>query len=205
MSEDENTQDTETDESQEPQQSEREALEIRAKQLGLSFHPNISDDKLKERVNAKLSEGDTNTGAKDESDEKQEETAEAQKAGEAQASKQSERLRLKKEATKLHRVRITCMDPNKREWDGEVFCAGNSVVGSVKRMVPFDVEWHVEDILLKQIRQKKCQIFQTVTNDRGQKTRRGKLINAFSVEILPPLTEKELQQLKQRQLMANGQ
>jgi hypothetical protein len=38
----------------------------------------------------------------------------------------------------------------------------------------------------------------------GQEVNRYKLVNEFSIEVLPPLTETELEELKQRQAMASG-
>ena len=40
------------------------------------------------------------------------------------------RQRLKLEANQLWRVRIACMNPNRRDHDGEIFTAGNG--GSIK-------------------------------------------------------------------------
>ena len=170
--------------------TELDALKERADLLGISYHPSIGLDKLREKVNAAVtSEGDGKT------------------EDEGKASNMSEtstRSQKRKDAAELVRVRITCMNPNKREWEGELFTAGNRVVGTFKKMVPFDVEWHVPRIILNMIQSRKCQVFHTVTDGRGNKTRKGKLIKEYSVEVLPSLTEKELKELAQRQAMARG-
>jgi hypothetical protein len=66
------------------------------------------------------------------------------------------------------------------------------------------VEWHVPRIIFNQLRDRQCQIFTTKKTVRGGTQREGKLIREFSVVELPPLTEKELKELGQRQAMAAG-
>ena len=99
------------------------------------------------------------------------------------------------------------MNPAKKEWEGEIFTVSNNAVGTVKRYVPFNTEdgWHVEHILLEQLRERQCQIFVTEKDSRGNKVRKGKLIREFAIEVLDPLTKEELAELAQRQAMARGQ
>lgn len=174
----------------EPTQDELSVLKARADQLGISYHPSIGLEKLREKVNAALSK----SAASEEAAPAPEKESEAER-----------RSRLKREALKLIRVRITCMNPQKRAWEGEIFTAGNGVIGTVKKYVPFDIEWHVPKIILDQIQARQCQIFQNYRDERGRSIKRGKLIKEFNVEILPPLSEKELAELARRQAMARGQ
>ena len=44
-----------------------------------------------------------------------------------------------------------------------------------------------------------CQIFVSASLPNGEKTRKGKLIKEFNIEILPPLTEQELKDLAKEQ------
>lgn len=187
--------------------SELEQLKTRANQLGISYHPNIGADTLRERINEKLADkteaADKQSGLVD-----KEPSTVAEGKVDAESKRSAEvkrRLALRKDAAKLIRVRITCMNPNKREWEGEIFSVSNSVVGTFKKYVPYDVEYHVPNFILKQIRQRQCQTFVTSTDSKGRKSRKGKLIKEFGVEELTPLTEKELVELRQRQAMARGQ
>lgn len=173
----------------EVQETEREALERQAAQMGLKYHPSISDDKLRERV-AEAREGSG-------SDTKDTEDKPVSASGKAKAGRN--------EALALVRVRITCMNPNKKEMEGEIFCTGNSELGTVKKFVPFETEWHVPRIILNMIKRRQYQTFVTKKTPNGGKVKTGKLVREFAVEELPPLTEKELAELKQRQLMAAGQ
>ena len=58
------------------------------------------------------------------------------------------------EATKLVRVIITPMDSTKRDYQGDVFSAGNAVVPTMTKYIPFGVEWHVPQIILKKKKKK---------------------------------------------------
>lgn len=178
--------------------AELENLKSRAEKLGVKFHPSISAEKLREKIKAAQSEGEGSVG----------EQPEVKSAtGTNEESPAAKKLRMKREALKLVRVRITCMNPAKKEWEGEIITVANNAVGTVKRYVPFNTEdgWHVEHILLEQLRERQCQIFVTEKDSRGNKVRKGKLIREFAIEVLDPLTEEELAELAQRQAMAKGQ
>lgn len=109
--------------------------------------------------------------------------------------------RLKNEALKLVRIRLTCMNPAKKELHGEIFTVGNSAVGSITKFVPFEAEdgYHVPHILFQQLQQRQCQIFYNEKSKNGVTVRRGKLIREFAIEVLPDLTEEELAELAARQ------
>lgn len=186
----------ELDEAAQLAAAELENLKVRADKLGVKFHPSISADKLREKIKAAQAEGEGQAG----SDEPKVAT------GTDEESAAAKKLRLKREGLKLVRVRITCMNPTKKEWEGEIFTVSNNAVGTVKRYVPYNVEegWHVEQILLNQLRERQCQIFVTEKDSRGNKIRKGKLIREFAIEVLDPLTEEELADLAQRQAMAKG-
>lgn len=176
-----------------PAVDELATLKARADMLGVKYHSSISLEKLREKVNA-ATVSTTPT----------EEAPVVQEA--AEESLAERRARKRREANELIRVRVTCMNPAKKEWEGELFTAGNSLVGSFTKYVPFDNDegWHVPRIILNQIQQRQCQIFQSVRDDRGNVTRKGKLIKEFAVEILPKLTAEELADLAQRQAMSKS-
>ena len=199
MSEEQLNQDNqELDEAAQLAAAELENLKIRAEKLGVKFHPSISADKLRDKIKAAQAECEGSVG-------EQPEVKSATVA--VEESPAAKKLRLKREGLKLVRVRITCMNPTKKEWEGEIFTVSNNAVGTVKRYVPYNAEdgWHVEQILLNQLRERQCQIFTTDKDSRGNKIRKGKLIREFAIEVLEPLTEEELHDLAQRQAMAKGQ
>jgi hypothetical protein len=172
-------------------QDELTTLKARADMLGVSYHPSIGLEKLREKVNAAIN----GTPAEP-----------ALVAAPAVETENQRRTRLKRDAMELVRIRVMCMNPAKAEWEGEIFTVGNSAVGSVTKFVPFNADdgWHVPRILLTQLQERQCQVFTTVTDSRGNKTRKGKLIKEFAIEILAPLTPEELRDLAQRQAMAKA-
>ena len=174
-------------------QDELTTLKARADLLGVTYHPSIGLEKLREKINAATSDEAV-----------QEPVQIAPQANEETLNQK--RARLKKEALELVRIRVTCMNPAKAEWEGEIFTAGNSGVGSITKFVPFnaDAGWHVPRIIYQQLADRQCQIFVTVTDSRGNKSRKGKLIREFAIEVLPNLTPAELHELAQRQAMAKA-
>ena len=170
---------------------ELERLKAKAELLCVKYHPSISFDKLQAKIAEHLreseSKGETN---------KEEDVEDLN----------VKRARLRAEAMKLVRGNITCMNPFKREWDSEIITVGNSYVGSVKRCVPFNTPdgWHIEQILLNAMRERQCQIFVNEKAPNGQLIRKGKLIKEFAIEVLPPLTKEELEDLARKQAMAGG-
>lgn len=172
---------------------ELELLKQRADQLGIKYHPSIGLDTLRDKVNAALKTETSETNP------------EPEVAPELTAAQiEAKRIReLKAKANELVRIRVTCMNPAKKDWPGEIFTAGNSVVGTFRKMVPFEAEWHVPRIILNMMQERKYQSFYKVKTPKGEVTR-NKLVKEFAIEILPPLTPKELKELAQRQAMANG-
>jgi hypothetical protein len=175
-------------------QDELTTLKARADLLGITYHPSIGLEKLREKINAATSDEATQTNAGKEDAKPQEENVNQRRA------------RLKREAMELIRIRLTCMNPAKAEWEGEIISAGNSAVGTVTKFVPFNADegWHVPRIIYTQLAERQCQVFTTVTDGRGNKSRKGKLIREFAIEILPNLTKEELHELAQRQAMSKA-
>jgi hypothetical protein len=183
-------------------QDELTVLKGRADTLGISYHPSIGLDKLREKVIAAM-EGKAPTpeltGVSEASKYAAAATPRAVVA--APETDNEKRVRLKRQATMLVRVRVTCMNPAKKEWDGEIFTAGNASIGSVKKYVPFNADdgWHVPNIILQVMQDRQCQVFITAVDSRGNKVRRGKLIKEFAIEVMPQLTTEELEELAARQ------
>lgn len=174
-------------------QDELTTLKARADLLGISYHPSIGLEKLREKINSANS------------DEAAPAPVQAAVAANEETANER-RIRLKKQALELVRIRVTCMNPAKAEWEGEIITAGNSAVGSITKFIPFnaDAGWHVPRIIYTQLAERQCQIFVTTTDSRGNKSRKGKLIREFAIEVLPPLTKEEIHELAQRQAMAKA-
>lgn len=178
--------------------SERlEEMKAYASEHGIKFHPSIGEEALEEKIRSfEDAENQEQKGT-------EQEAAPADKKSE---SKMPDRREMKKEQLKLVRVRITCMNPTKKEWEGEIVTVSNALVGTVKKYIPFNAEdgWHVPQILLNFLKEREYQHFYIVKDDRGNKVPRGKNMKEFAIEVLPPLTKKELEDLANRQAMAGG-
>lgn len=175
-------------------------LKQRADLMKIPYHPSIGLEKLREKVNKAIE-----NQAPD--DDGEEEVKEEKKAGKAKKeSEHDERVRLRNEAMRLVRIRLTCMNPMKKEWNGEIFSVGNNAVGTIKKFVPFNAEegWHVPHILYEMLRDRQCQVFSTGRTKNGVQFRQSKLIKEFAIEVLEPLSEEELHDLAQRQAMAKS-
>ena len=168
-------------------QDEKANLKKRADLMGITYHPSIGLTKLRDKVNAVL-EAASNEEATSIEEKKPE-------------SENAIRIRLRKEAHALKRVQITCMNPAKKEWNGELFTVGNSVVGTVTHYVPFNAEdgWHLPSIVVQAMDDRMCQVFSVTTDSRGNKGRSGKLIKEFAIQDLPALTELDISKLAARQ------
>lgn len=172
--------------------TELDTLKERATKMGITFHPSIGLDKLKEKVNGAL--------ASDTPENPVEELTGAP-TGTKEETRNQRNNRLKKEAKKLIRVNIVNMNPAKKDWEGETFTTGNNLVGTIKRFVPFNTDngWHIEQMLYNMLKERKCQVFHAKKDNRGREEKVGKLINEFAIEVLPPLTQRELDELAKRQ------
>ena len=92
-------------------------LKARADLIGVSYHPSIGVDKLREKVNAALAGKILPLEA----------STPPTLAQVAQESEGERLFRLRNEQLALVRIRLACMNPNKAEWDGEIFTVGNSL------------------------------------------------------------------------------
>lgn len=175
-------------------EAELASLKTRADLLGVKFHPSISVEKLREKLNAALV---TVAPVPDEP---------VVVAAVPEETLVQRRFRKKREANTLVRIRVTCMNPAKKDWAGEIFTSGNSLVGAFTKFVPFNADegWHVPNIIVEQIKERQCQIFVPVKDARGNTTRKGKMIKEFAIEVMPDLTPEELAELARRQALSKA-
>lgn len=166
----------------------REELINKAKMLGIKHHHALGTDKLRELINTSMEESPAPMAVKE------------------TVGKLSSKYKLikHKEARKLVRMLITCMNPNMKEHKGAIFTVSNSFIGDVSKYVEFDEPWHVPVVIYKHIKARKLQVFKTVKGKNGQDTKVGKLINEYAVTLLDPLTAEELQELALEQSAAHS-
>lgn len=188
-------QDTNTQ--QEP--TELDLLKMRADAIGVTYSNNIGVDTLKERIAAKLN--DTIKTQPSDTDEPNAFLSSPEvPEGSAPVKKLSLRQHLINENMKLVRCRITCMDPKKKDLGGEILTVANEYLGTVKKFVPFgeatEDGFHVPYCLYKFLEGRKfLQIRTTKDKKTGHINVSEQWVREFSLEVLPQLTQKELNQL----------
>lgn len=164
-------------------------LKAQADELTIAYHPAIGADKLQAKIAATIIAN----------------AAPPEPVEEVKPFVESPaviKARLRKDAMRLVRVIVNCMNPAKLAVEAEYLTAGNSVIGSVTRLVPFNLEegTHIEHILYEQLRDRMCQTFRIV-KDRatGVETSKTIMIKEFNIIMLPQLTHEELKELARRQ------
>ncbi len=106
--------------------------------------------------------------------------------------KARQRQAARQKATKLVRVNITAFAPFEKQLKGAYFDVGNSVVGNIRRFIPFDTDWHVEAMMIDHIKDRK---YRTKKEWKDPITRKPMYENifhrAFGVMVLDDLTKEE--------------
>lgn len=198
-------------------EAQLEQLKARAKMMGVPYGPNIKLETLQKKIAAALSD----TPAEVDEDEPEDE-GEAAVVGAATAAavvdpmanmtpiqrEMHERNLVRMEALKLVRIRISCLDPAKKDLQGDFFSVGNDLIGAIKRFIPFNAEseegTHVEEILFQFLKAKRFNQTRTVKRD-GKELIINKMVPEFAIEVLPQLTPLELERLRLAQAAAAGQ
>ena len=123
--------------------------------------------------------------------------------------KRTLRQYLLQEEMKLVRLRITNLDPKKKDLPGEIITVANDYIGSVKKFVPFgevtEGGWHVPYCIYRELESRKFLNIRTIRDRRtGQISVETSWAREFALEILPTLTQEELTQLGTAQLAAGS-
>jgi len=192
-------------------------LKERARLLGIRFSPSIKAETLRDRINAALTDEPAEAAAKVE-----EPAAPAEAAAKVEepaapaaplsplAQKAALRKKLIKEEMKLVRLRITNMNPHKKDLHGEIFTVANKYLGIVKKYVPYgeatDEGYHVPYIIYRQLKDRKFLQIKTRKDPKntGQILVDQRWVNEFAIEVLPQLTAAELAELKALQMASAG-
>ncbi|AMD43407.1 hypothetical protein ZC03_020 [Pseudomonas phage ZC03] len=167
-------------------------LKRRATQLGISYSNNIGLETLRERV-AKAMEGNKDT----------EEPVKKSEAPAAETPAGPTRNELRKEAEKLIRIRYTNMNPLKKDVPGEFFTVANSVIGTIRKYVPYGAAsengWHVPNAIYKMMKRRTFTVTATKRDAQGRPYQTKVERKEFAIEVLPPLTKEELEKLAKDQ------
>lgn len=194
-----------TDEPEAPKMDELAYLKQRATLMGITFSNNIGVDALRQKIDAKLNGEAEQTQIIEDEEEALPETAPQKLAKPAQTLRQ----RLLQDNMRLVRVRITNLDPKKKDLPGEIIAVANRYIGTVRKFVPYgevtEGGYHIPYVIFKLLKKRKFLNIRTRKNPNG----RGDIVEhnyvpEFAIEELPPLTEAELNRLAQAQIAAGS-
>ncbi len=192
------------------QPDELSLVKTRAKLMGVQFSNNIGLEPLKAKIaehqkgDAKKAELENAQAAFDE----QEEAAAKAKRVNVKTKSMNLRAYLQKEKMRLVRLRITNLDPKKKDLPGEILTTGNEFLGTVRKFVPFgeptDDGFHVPYCLYEMMRDRKFLSIKTRKDRKGQLVVEQQWVREFALEVLPALTETELATLQTAQLASGS-
>lgn len=111
---------------------------------------------------------------------------------------------IRAQALRLVRVKIQNLDPNDSALSGAIISLQNKYTGKVAKYVPFGEEsengYHIPWMMYEHLKQWKFPLRKEVKGGRfGVKTYKTVMVPKFNVELLPPLTVEELQELAKHQ------
>jgi hypothetical protein len=202
-------------------------LKQRADLMGIKYHPNIGIDALRDKVNTLLATAEPS----ELSTVPVTENPDAITSGnpviklpesftEAELStlpiytvdpNETDSQRMSRERKELHslvRVQITCMNPDKKDWKGEIITVGNSTMGDITKFIPYNVSdehgYHIPKLFLSVLQERKYTQHYTEKTSDGRKVNKQKQAAEFSVMILPPLSPDDLQALKNQQAISRS-
>ena len=179
-------------------------LKARADLMDINYHPNIGLDKLRAKVKIKMA-GETAIAEPIEGVSVAPILTDVTYMTHAEFLVEQKNV-ARKSVNRLVRCNVSCMNPDKSEWPGEIISVGSSKLGTFKKFVQFnsDAGYHIPHIIYEAIKERKYTTYTTVIGKLGQKVRKGKLANEFNIQVLPPLTEVEREELKQQQALAGS-
>ena len=196
----------------------RKELLARCELMGLSVHPNAKNDTIAAKIAAHLKadpvkpEGEapkaevTSVEVKTVVDDGVITEAKASdNDGRNPPALTKEQLPLTKSekdvhpSKRLHRVIITCNDPQKADQSGDIISVSNGVVGNIRFYFHFNKPWHVPEIILDTLKESKLFLHASRKDGREIITRE---VPRYNIQVLPPLTEKERHRINDKQTAA---
>ena len=173
----------------EPVQDELASLKARADRLGITYSNNIGIETLREKINSKIQPTE------------QESTK--------TTSFNDIRKQVYKDAMKLIRCKIVCLNPSKQDLNGEIFTVANSVIGKVSVYVPYTSpaadSWHLPNCIVQFLKNKKYTDIRTPSSkNKNQISIKYDLVPEFNIIELTPLTKEELAKLAAAQKAAGN-
>ncbi len=145
---------------------ELEELKTKLDEMGVKYHHKAGLDTLTELYNEAL--------------EKQEEEEPVKEEKKPLTRKQKRDY-----ALELIMCNITCMDPTKKDWQGEIITGGNSITGTVRKFIPYNcarAEYYpIPRILLDALKSRTYLQATTTKNHLGQEVTKTVRRKSFTI------------------------
>ena len=195
-----------------PAQDEKALLMQRARLMGIRFSNNIGVEALRAKIAAQMEAGEPVRDDEEDEAPKTSKTPPAMAENQGVVTKMTVpqiRQKLTSEQLKLVRIRITCLDPKKKDLPGEIFTVANKFIGTVRKYVPFgevtENGYHVPFCIYTMLKNRKFLSIRTKKSKNGTDQVETSYVPEFAIEVLPQLTSKELRELAIQQAAAKGQ
>ncbi len=176
-------------------------LKQRATLMNIQFSNNIGVDALRKKIEDAQSKDEV---------EPEVEVATVNPLGDTPAPVKKMTLgqKIRMEQTRLVRVRIQNLDPKKKDLPGEVITVANEYMGTIRKFVPYgeatDGGYHIPYCIYEFLKNRKFQNIRVLKGKGGQPRIEQGWVREFSIEVLPALTQEELNQLAQAQIAAGS-
>ena len=182
-------------------------LKERAKVMGIPFSNNISLETLRKRVNDKMEGKEAAPEVNALTGEPEIAQALAIKPLDPKANAVALRKLMHATQMRLVRVRITNMDPKKKDLPGEIWTVANEYLGTVRKFVPYgeqtDDGFHIPYCLYRLLDSKRFLHIRDVKDRTTGIVRQDKVwAKEFSLDVLPALSQGELDRLAAAQAAA---
>lgn len=177
-------------------------LKQRARMMGIEFSNNIGLETLRERVRAKMEAIDKIENPVVEVPTSIPAIGET----EVRTKPMTIREQLRRDELKLVRVRITNLDPKKKDLSGEIFTVANEYLGTVTKFIPFgeltDEGYHIPHCIYTQLEAKRFLNIRVRKSADGRDKIEQGWVREYALEVLPQLTKAEIAKLAMAQQAA---
>ena len=182
-------------------------LKERAKVMGIPFSNNISLETLRKRVADKMEGKDEAPEVNALTGDPEIAQALATKPLDPKANAIALRKLMHAKQMRQVRVRVTNMDPKKKDLPGEIWTVANEYLGTVRKFVPYgeqtDDGFHIPHCLYRLLDSKRFLHIRDVKDRTTGIVRQDKVwAKEFSLDVLPTLTQGELDRLAAAQAAA---
>ncbi|QDH83941.1 hypothetical protein Axy10_062 [Achromobacter phage vB_AxyP_19-32_Axy10] len=182
-------------------------LKQRATLMGVKFSNNISVETLKAKIAEHEAKRDA-ASAPAAAPVNPLAQATGEDKPEAELTPAQFRTKLRLEQTRLVRVRIQNLDPKKKDLPGEILTVANEYIGTIRKFVPYgeqtDNGYHIPWCIYQMMKERKFLNIRVGKDRAGREKVETSWVREFAIEVLPPLTQEELDDLRKAQIAAGS-